>query len=224
MVPVSAGEHKVEVEWREPWARPAGWARVPDATGLELIAQELRDAHPDSVLDTEFFRDKAALWIAPAQVRDVLGRSKTTIIVEGSLGAGNGDNSAALKHADAAAPRVGIPELLPQAEEVLVGTGAHAHLCSHDGAIVRQACRHAGGGGHPEQRRLDLVRGKPPWLVHPVQRCRVPGQPLLPVGQPAVQRAGVGSFLRCKCREGELGELFRKLVGPQRFERRRKFA
>ena len=30
---------------------------MPDATGLELIAQELRDAHADAVLDTTHFRD-----------------------------------------------------------------------------------------------------------------------------------------------------------------------
>ena len=51
---------------------------MPDATGLELIAQELRDAHPESVLDTEFFREKAALWIAPAHVREVLEHLRGT--------------------------------------------------------------------------------------------------------------------------------------------------
>jgi NADH-quinone oxidoreductase subunit C len=45
---------------------------VPDAPGLELLAQELRDAEPDSVLDTEFFRDKAALHVAPAAIRPTL--------------------------------------------------------------------------------------------------------------------------------------------------------
>ena len=41
---------------------------MPDATGLELIAQELRDADADSVLGTVFFRDHAALLVAPAAV------------------------------------------------------------------------------------------------------------------------------------------------------------
>jgi NADH-quinone oxidoreductase subunit C len=46
---------------------------VPDATGLELIAQDLRSAHgDDTVLDTQYFRDKAALEIAPARVRETL--------------------------------------------------------------------------------------------------------------------------------------------------------
>jgi NADH-quinone oxidoreductase subunit C len=45
---------------------------VPDATGLELLARELRESDPDSIRDTEFFRDKAALHIEPAAVRSVL--------------------------------------------------------------------------------------------------------------------------------------------------------
>jgi NADH-quinone oxidoreductase subunit C len=46
---------------------------VPDATGLELIAQELRDAHPDSVIDTSFYRGRAELRIDPGQNKQVLG-------------------------------------------------------------------------------------------------------------------------------------------------------
>ncbi len=46
---------------------------MPDATGLELIAQELRDAHPDSVIDTWFHRGRAELRIAPQQNRQALG-------------------------------------------------------------------------------------------------------------------------------------------------------
>jgi NADH-quinone oxidoreductase subunit C len=45
---------------------------VPDATGLELLAAELRERHADSVLDTEHFRGKAALHVAPARIGDVL--------------------------------------------------------------------------------------------------------------------------------------------------------
>jgi NADH-quinone oxidoreductase subunit C len=41
---------------------------VPDATGLELIAQELRDQDADAVLDTVFFRDHAALLVTAAGV------------------------------------------------------------------------------------------------------------------------------------------------------------
>jgi NADH-quinone oxidoreductase subunit C len=45
---------------------------VPDATGLELIAQELRDQDAESVLDTTYFRDKAALLVNPAAIESVL--------------------------------------------------------------------------------------------------------------------------------------------------------
>ncbi len=42
---------------------------MPDATGLELLAQELGD----SVLETVYFRNRATLEIDPARVRSVLG-------------------------------------------------------------------------------------------------------------------------------------------------------
>jgi NADH-quinone oxidoreductase subunit C len=41
---------------------------VPDATGLELIAQELGDA----VVDTTHFRGQAALHVKPESIREVL--------------------------------------------------------------------------------------------------------------------------------------------------------
>jgi NADH-quinone oxidoreductase subunit C len=50
---------------------------VPDATGLELIAQELRDAHgAGAVVDTTYFRDKATVQVAPALVRETLAHLK----------------------------------------------------------------------------------------------------------------------------------------------------
>ena len=45
---------------------------MPDATGLELIAQEIRDAHPDSIIGTDFHRGRAELRINPTSNRDVL--------------------------------------------------------------------------------------------------------------------------------------------------------
>ncbi len=45
---------------------------MPDATGLELLARELREGDPDSVLDTVHFRGKASLQVAPASVRATL--------------------------------------------------------------------------------------------------------------------------------------------------------
>jgi NADH-quinone oxidoreductase subunit C len=45
---------------------------VPDATGLELIAQDLREADPDSVLDTLYFRERATIIANPPAIRAVL--------------------------------------------------------------------------------------------------------------------------------------------------------
>jgi NADH-quinone oxidoreductase subunit C len=46
---------------------------MPDATGLELIAHELRDRFPGSVADTEYHRDIATLVVEPGQLLAVLG-------------------------------------------------------------------------------------------------------------------------------------------------------
>lgn len=45
---------------------------MPDATGLELIAHELRDRFPDSIADTAYQRDIATLVVEPESVIDVL--------------------------------------------------------------------------------------------------------------------------------------------------------
>jgi NADH-quinone oxidoreductase subunit C len=45
---------------------------VPDATGLELTAHELRDANAESVRDTSFERDRATIDVNPAAVVEVL--------------------------------------------------------------------------------------------------------------------------------------------------------
>jgi NADH-quinone oxidoreductase subunit C len=46
---------------------------VPDATGLELLAQDLRDRLPDAaVLDTVFFRQRGTIVVDPASVHDAL--------------------------------------------------------------------------------------------------------------------------------------------------------
>jgi NADH-quinone oxidoreductase subunit C len=47
---------------------------VPDATGLELIAQELREADEGAEISTSFFRDQAALLVAPHAVPATLER------------------------------------------------------------------------------------------------------------------------------------------------------
>ena len=45
---------------------------MPDATGLELIAQELRDSDPEAVVDTIYFREQATIVAHPSAVRKVL--------------------------------------------------------------------------------------------------------------------------------------------------------
>ena len=46
---------------------------MPDATGLELLAGDVRDAHGDeAVLGTEYFREQAKLYVAPSAVPDAL--------------------------------------------------------------------------------------------------------------------------------------------------------
>jgi NADH-quinone oxidoreductase subunit C len=47
---------------------------VPDATGLELLAQELTEADVESVLGTLYFRDKGTLLVNPAKIVDTLER------------------------------------------------------------------------------------------------------------------------------------------------------
>jgi len=45
---------------------------VPDATGLELYAQELRDRDGESIVDTEFHRNRATLVANPQKIKPVL--------------------------------------------------------------------------------------------------------------------------------------------------------
>ncbi|HEX8121311.1 MAG TPA: NADH-quinone oxidoreductase subunit C [Solirubrobacteraceae bacterium] len=47
---------------------------MPDATGLELIAQELRDADAEAILETLHFRGRAAILAQPAKIGWVLER------------------------------------------------------------------------------------------------------------------------------------------------------
>src|SRR5579862_491818 len=45
---------------------------VPDQVGLELIAGQLEEAIPGSVLATAFFRGQASVHVAPGAIRGVL--------------------------------------------------------------------------------------------------------------------------------------------------------
>ncbi len=51
---------------------------MPDAPGLELIAGELNEAHPGSVLETYHDRGQACLIVDPEQVLAVLGWLRDT--------------------------------------------------------------------------------------------------------------------------------------------------
>jgi NADH-quinone oxidoreductase subunit C len=51
---------------------------VPDAPGLELIAGELRDAHPGSILGTYHEHGQACLIADPQQILDVLAWLRDT--------------------------------------------------------------------------------------------------------------------------------------------------
>ena len=45
---------------------------MPDATGLELLARDVRATLPDAVLETEYFRGKGTLHVAPAAIGETL--------------------------------------------------------------------------------------------------------------------------------------------------------
>ncbi len=45
---------------------------MPDATGLELLAQEIGDRHAGAITDTEHVRGKGVLHVAPGLIREVL--------------------------------------------------------------------------------------------------------------------------------------------------------
>jgi NADH-quinone oxidoreductase subunit C len=51
---------------------------MPDAPGLELIAQEINDAKPGAAVETAFEHDKATLIVDASQVLDALGWLRDT--------------------------------------------------------------------------------------------------------------------------------------------------
>lgn len=50
---------------------------MPDATGLELTAQQLQEAIPESIVETEFHRGRAVLVANPRKVHEVLERLRS---------------------------------------------------------------------------------------------------------------------------------------------------
>ena len=57
--------------------RRKGRKKLPDATGLELVAQSLRERHGDeAVVASTYYREEATIEVRPESVRDVLGALK----------------------------------------------------------------------------------------------------------------------------------------------------
>jgi NADH-quinone oxidoreductase subunit C len=119
---------------------------VPDATGLELTAQELRDADADSVLGTEFHRGQATLLVEPTRVHGALER----------LYSKGYDFLASLHGVDyyPDEPRLGvIYELLDMQEVDRIRVKARVHT---DDPRIATACDIWPGANHPEREVYDM--------------------------------------------------------------------
>jgi NADH-quinone oxidoreductase subunit C len=119
---------------------------VPDATELELIAQELRDREPECVLDTEFHRGRAALVIDPEKVKPVM---------ESLRGKGYGF-LASLHGVDyyPEEPRLGVLyELLDMGRVDRISVKARV---STDAARIDSVCELWAGAEYPEREVYDM--------------------------------------------------------------------
>ncbi len=119
---------------------------MPDATGLELIAQDLREKHPDAVLDTLHFRGEATISVDPAQVHDVLS----------TLKARGYDFLASLHGVDyyPEEPRLSVHyQLLDMTNVDRVCVKVRLPL---DAPVVRSVCDLWPGANHPEREVLDM--------------------------------------------------------------------
>jgi NADH-quinone oxidoreductase subunit C len=119
---------------------------VPDATGLELTAQELREADADSVLGTVFHRGQATLLVNPPSVIGVLQR----------LHAKGYSFLASLHGVDyyPEEPRLGvIYELLDMSEVDRIRVKARVHT---DDPRIATACDLWPGANHPEREVYDM--------------------------------------------------------------------
>jgi NADH-quinone oxidoreductase subunit C len=119
---------------------------VPDATELELTAQELRDHEGDSILDTEFHRGRATLVVNPARVKPVLDHLR---------GKGYGF-LASLHGVDyyPEEPRLGVLyELLDMARVERISVKARL---STDAARIDSVCELFPGAEFPEREVYDM--------------------------------------------------------------------
>jgi NADH-quinone oxidoreductase subunit C len=119
---------------------------VPDATGLELTAQELREADADSVLGTTFHRGQATLLVNPEKVIGVLEHLK-----------GKGYSFLASLHGVdyyPDEPRLGvIYELLDMSEVDRIRVKARVHT---EDPRIATACDVWSGANHPEREVYDM--------------------------------------------------------------------
>jgi NADH-quinone oxidoreductase subunit C len=119
---------------------------VPDATGLELTAQELREADADSILGTVFFRGRATLLVNPPTVHAVLEQ----------LHAKGYDFLASLHGVDyyPEEPRLGVLyELLDMARVDRITVKARVHT---DAAQIASVVDLWPGADHPEREVYDM--------------------------------------------------------------------
>jgi len=119
---------------------------VPDATGLELTAQELRDADAGSVLSTDFQRGRAVLIANPGHVRRVLEH----------LFAKGWDFLASLHGVDyyPDEPRLGVLyELLDMKQVDRISVKARVHT---DDPHIASVCDIWPGANHPEREVYDM--------------------------------------------------------------------
>lgn len=119
---------------------------MPDPTGLELLAQDLREKHDGAVLDTLHFRGEATISVDPAQVHDVLA----------TLKARGYDFLASLHGVDyyPEEPRLGVHyQLLDMTNVDRVCVKVRLPL---DAPNVRTVCDLWPGANHPEREVLDM--------------------------------------------------------------------
>ena len=119
---------------------------MPDATGLELIAHELRDADAESVLGTAFAHGRATIIAEPSRVHGVLERLKE-----------RGYSFLASLHGCdyyPEEPRLGVLyELLDMREVDRISVKARVHL---DAAHVPTVVDLWPGANHPEREVYDM--------------------------------------------------------------------
>jgi NADH-quinone oxidoreductase subunit C len=119
---------------------------VPDATGLELTAQELRDADAESILGTVFDHGRAVLLANPASVHGVLERLH-----------GKGYSFLASLHGVdyyPEEPRLGVLyELLDMKEVDRITVKARVPL---DAPTIATVCDLWPGANHPEREVYDM--------------------------------------------------------------------